>query len=249
MLAGSRPPPFLPRMNARVRAWWHRAGWEEFELVFACVGLCVALAIFWEMAEDAPMGQYLVTERAIMQAFRHGNPSVPIGPHWLPDAVRDLTALGSAVVLILFGFLVLGYLCLQRLYAAAILMVIATAGGEGLNTVLKEMFLRARPDFTSHLVEVKTLSFPSGHAMAASIFYLTMGALLTQTAKRHSEKGYVMGAAVLLTLVTGISRVYLGVHYPSDVLAGWSAGTAWAILCWLVARWLRKRGALREAPA
>lgn len=236
-------------MLTRLQAWWRRAGWEEFELIFALVTLGVAVGVFVEMAEDAPQGQYLATERTVMQAFRHTGTGLPIGPHWLPDAVRDLTALGSAVVLILFALLILGYLWLNRAYAATLLIAIATAGGEALNMLLKELFIRARPEITSHLVTVKTSSFPSGHAMAASIFYLTMGALLTQTASRPREKAYLMGAAILLTLLTGLSRVYLGVHYPSDVLAGWSAGTAWAILCWLVARWLRRRGALRKAAA
>jgi undecaprenyl-diphosphatase len=236
-------------MLSRLQTWWHRAGWDDFVLVFAVATLLVALGVFLDLAGDAPEGQYLETERTIMQAFRHADTHGPIGPAWFPDAVRDLTALASAAVLILFALLILGYLCLRRQYGAAAFIAAAVAGGEALNTLLKEMFVRGRPDFTSHLVEVKTSSFPSGHAMAASIFYLTMGALLTQTAGRRREKIYLMAAAVLLTLLTGLSRVYLGVHYPSDVLAGWTAGTAWAVTCWLVARWLRRRGTLRQALA
>jgi undecaprenyl-diphosphatase len=236
-------------MKSRLQSWWRRAGWDDFVLIFAVVMMIAALGVFFDIAGDAPEGKYLDTERTIMQAFRHAETRAPIGPHWLPDAVRDLTALASAAVLILFGLLILGYLCLRRQYAAAVFIAVAVAGGEALNTLLKEMFVRARPDITSHLVPVKTSSFPSGHAMAASIFFLTMGALLSQTAKRRREKIYLMAGAVLLTLLTGFSRVYLGVHYPSDVLAGWTAGTAWAILCWLVARWLRQRGALRQAAA
>ncbi|HUR60175.1 MAG TPA: phosphatase PAP2 family protein [Opitutaceae bacterium] len=234
-------------MLSRLHSWWRRAGWDDFVLIFAVVTMVVGLRVFFEMAEDAPQGHYLATERTIMQAFRHADSHAPIGPSWLPDTVRDLTALASAAVLILFALLILGYLLLNRQYAAAALIAVSIAGGEALNTLLKEMFVRARPDFTSHLVEVKTSSFPSGHAMAASIFYLTMGAVLSQTTKRRRQKIYITAAAVLLTLLTGLSRVYLGVHYPSDVLAGWSAGTAWAIMCWLVARWLRRRGALRQA--
>lgn len=234
---------------ARLLAWWRGAGWNEFILVFALVILAVAIGVFVEMAEDAPYGTYLATERTLMQLFRHADTGLPIGPGWLPDAVRDLTSLGSAVDLILFEVLILGFLCLRHRFGSAVLIAIATTGGEGLNTLLKETIVRARPEITSHLVAVKTLSFPSGHAMGASIFYLTMGALLAQVSPRRREKIYLMGAAVLLTLLIGLSRVYLGVHYPSDVLAGWSAGTAWAVMCWLVARWLRRRGTLRPTTA
>jgi undecaprenyl-diphosphatase len=82
--------------------------------------------------------------------------------------------------------------------------------------------------------------------MASSIFYLTMGVLLARTAQRRREKAYFVGSALLITFLIGFSRVYLGVHYPTDVLAGWSAGTAWAMVCWFVADWLGRRGKLRK---
>lgn len=234
-------------MFSRLKSWRTPEGWNELVIVLGVATFLLATWVFVELADDAPEGDYLATERTIMQAFRHADTGAPIGPHWMPDAVRDVTALGSAVVLIILALLILGYLCLMRRYAAAVLVAIACAGGEGLNSVLKESFQRARPAITSHLVEVKSLSFPSGHSMAASIFYLTMGALLAQTATRRREKVYIMTAAILFTVLTGVSRVYLGVHYPTDVLAGWSAGTAWAILCWFVARWYDRRGKLRAA--
>jgi undecaprenyl-diphosphatase len=232
-----------------MQSWRHPEGWNELVTVLGIAIFCLATWVFIELADDAPEGDYLETERVIMELFRHDGTGAPIGPHWLPDAVRDLTGMASAIVLIVLALLILGYLCITRRYAAAALVAIATAGGEGLNTLLKDSFERPRPTITSHLVEVKTSSFPSGHSMAASIFYLTMGALLAQTAKRRREKIYIMSAAILLTLLTGVSRVYLGVHYPTDVLAGWSAGAAWAILCWFVARWFDRRGKLKEQPA
>lgn len=228
---------------------WHRPeGWGELIRVLAIVAFCGATWLFIGIAGEVPEGQHLDLERSIMQVFR-SEAGAPIGPHWLPDAVRDLTALGSAVVLILLVVLILGYLCLRRQFAAAIFIAVATAGGEGLNTLLKESFQRARPDAVAHLTAVKTLSFPSGHAMAASIFYLTICAVLAETATRRREKIYIVGAGILLTLLTGLSRVYLGVHYPSDVVAGWAAGAAWAILCWGAARWVDRRGKLKEQAA
>jgi undecaprenyl-diphosphatase len=83
--------------------------------------------------------------------------------------------------------------------------------------------------------------------MASAVIYLTLGALLARFAVRRRVRVYVVGVSLLLTLLIGITRVFLGVHYPSDVLAGWSAGLGWALLCWLVARYLQYRGAV-EAP-
>jgi undecaprenyl-diphosphatase len=178
-----------------------------------------------------------------MQAMR--NDGQPLGPVGTAAVVRDLTALGSAVVLILLTLLILGYLLIIAHYRVACLIAIATAGGQALNLTLKNAFARARPDTALHLVEVTSTSFPSGHAMASSIFYLTIGALLARTARRRREKTYLIAAALLVTFLIAFSRVYLGVHYPTDVLAGWSAGTAWALLCWFVADWLGRRGKLR----
>jgi undecaprenyl-diphosphatase len=159
--------------------------------------------------------------------------------------MRDITALGSAVVISVLTILILGYLAMSGRYRTVVLIAVATAGGQGLNLALKHTFARERPAATLHLVPVSSTSFPSGHAMAASIFFLTTGALLARTAKRRREKTYFVSAALFLTFLVGFSRVYLGVHYPTDVLAGWSAGTAWALLCWWVADWLGRRGSLQ----
>ena len=179
-----------------------------------------------------------------MEALR--DDGKPLGPWWFADTVRDATALGSAFVLVLMTALILGYLCLLRHYRIAVLIAAATAGGGLLNSALKNTFDRARPDGALHATKVATSSFPSGHAMAASIFYLTAGALLARTAKRRREKVYLIATAIFLTLMIAFSRVYLGVHYPTDVLAGCAAGTAWAQLCWFVADWFARRGALRK---
>jgi undecaprenyl-diphosphatase len=184
-----------------------------------------------------------VFETKIMEAMRENG--APFGPAWLADAMRDMTALGSAAVLMLLSLMIVGYLWLSQRRRMAIFVIAAVAGGQLLNFALKNAFHRARPASTLHLVNVASSSFPSGHAMAASIFYLTMGALLTRTAKRRREKAYLLAAALLCTTLVGFSRVYLGVHYPSDVLAGCAAGTAWAVLCWWVADKLARRGSLR----
>jgi len=126
--------------------------------------------------------------------------------------------------------------------------VLATAAsGEVANYAMKNLFLRPRPDIVPHLRDVTTTSFPSGHAMESAIIYLTLGAMLMRLAERRVTKMYCIGIAVLLTLLVGISRVYLGVHYPTDVIAGWMFGFFWASLCWLVAqRFERETGVEQE---
>lgn len=228
--AAGRPPSLWRIAPARV--------------VFALAAL---LWCFVELADDAPEGDYLVLEERVLQALRvEGR---PWGGESVAAAVRDVTALGGAVVVVLLSLLILGYLWLCRRYRVALLFAVAVAGGQALNAILKHAFARERPDATLHLVEVRSPSFPSGHSMAASIFYLTSGALLARTAQRRREKVYLLGAAALVTLLVGFSRVYLGVHYPTDVLAGWCAGGSWAILCWIATDWLARRGALRPRAA
>jgi undecaprenyl-diphosphatase len=100
-----------------------------------------------------------------------------------------------------------------------------------------------------HGAEVYTASFPSGHSMMSAIVYLTLGALVARTQPDHGVKVYIMTIAVALTLMVGVSRVYLGVHWPTDVLAGWSLGGVWALLSWLVMVWLQSRGRLKGESA
>jgi undecaprenyl-diphosphatase len=127
---------------------------------------------------------------------------------------------------------------MQRKWADATLMLVATIGGTLISEGLKVGFSRPRPDLVAHVVEVHSMSFPSGHAMLSAVTYLTVGALLARSQARTAERGYILGAAIVLTLLIGASRVYLGVHWPTDVLAGWCLGAAWALLCWIVATWL-----------
>lgn len=231
------------RINARLHRGWHVTGGARLLPLKAAVLFGAAVWAFVQLADDAPEGDYLELENRVLQAMRHDG--VPLGGEAVASAMRDVTAMGGSVVLVAITLLILGHLWLSRRYRVAVLLAVATAGGLALNGVLKHAFARERPDATLHLVEVRSPSFPSGHSMAASIFYLTSGALLARTTKRRSEKYYLMSCALLLTFAVGFSRVYLGVHYPTDVLAGWCAGAAWAILCWFVTDRLAQRGALR----
>jgi undecaprenyl-diphosphatase len=161
---------------------------------------------------------------------------------WLEEAGRDITALGGVVVLAILTLFVCGYLAIVRKYSAMWLVLIATSGGLVVGTLLKWIIDRPRPQLGTHLSHVYTQSFPSGHSMMAAVVYLTLGALLTRFVRGRLVKFYFLASALVVTFLVGVSRVYMGVHWPTDVLAGWTAGLVWAILCWLTARWLQSRG-------
>lgn len=164
----------------------------------------------------------------------------------LEEVGRDITALGGMVVLMIFTLAVVGFLLIIRKYGAMWLVIAATVGGLIVGTVLKRVVDRQRPQLTQHYSKVYTSSFPSGHSMMSAVVYLTLGSLLARIVQRRRLKFYVIAVACVLTFFVGVSRVYMGVHWPTDVLAGWTAGLVWAILCWMTARWLQNRGAVEK---
>lgn len=164
------------------------------------------------------------------------------GPPWLQEVGRDFTALGGVAVMALVTSAVAGYFLLRRKYGAMWLVLFATGGGLALSTVLKLFIDRARPTLVEHRSVVYTSSFPSGHSMLSAVVYLTLGSLLARIMPGRVLKLYFLGLAIGLTFLVGVSRVYLGVHWPTDVLAGWTGGLVWALVCWLIARHLQRRG-------
>jgi undecaprenyl-diphosphatase len=187
-------------------------------------------------------------ERVLLSLRKADDRAVPIGPPIVRAAALDITALGSLTVLVLVVGGAAGFLAFQGLGRTAIFVVLASASGWGLNTVMKLFFERPRPEVVPHLSEVMSLSFPSGHAMQSAVIYLTLGALLMRIADRRATKVFCMVFAMLIVALVGMSRVYLGVHYPTDVLAGWLMGFAWALTCWLVERSLERRSGLARVP-
>jgi len=186
---------------------------------------------------------------AVRSLRRANNPAVPIGPKWLPEVGRDLTALGGVAVLTLIILAVVGFLLLDGKRHLMWLVLSATVSGLLLSTALKHIYDRPRPALVPHLSDVYTTSFPSGHSMLSAIAYLTLGSLLARSVQKRRLKFYFVALALMLTFLVGISRVHMGVHYPTDVLVGWSAGLAWALLWWLAARYLQRIGAVeREEP-
>lgn len=213
-------------------------------------GLLVALALaatglfaFVAIAEDVMEGSTRRFDRAVLLFFRNpADLSDPVGPRWLEEVMRDLTALGGTTVLTLLTLFVTGFLLMSGKKRSALFVAASVALGTVLATALKIAFDRPRPDLVPHGMEVYTQSFPSSHAMMSALVYLTLGALLARTQAKVRVRVYLIVVAIFLTIVIGVSRLYLGVHWPTDVLAGWSLGSCWALLSWLVARWLQRKG-------
>jgi undecaprenyl-diphosphatase len=236
-------------MRHRFREWssaqWSTGGIRLLGVLLVIVGCGLGfVALADEILEQETQG----FDEAVVRAMRRADdPSTPIGPVWLRGAARDVTALGGVTVLTLVTLAVCGFLALARHFRSLLLVLGSTVSGAVLNTVLKELFARPRPTVVPHLTEAFAPSFPSGHAMLSAIVYLTLGALLAQLTESRWVKAYVLGVSLALTFLVGLTRVFLGVHYLTDVLGGWMAGLAWALLASLLARAAKRRSpALRE---
>jgi undecaprenyl-diphosphatase len=235
----------LSHLVQRTIAW---VGGLDLVVLLGTLAVVGGAWVFLEIADEVTEGDIQDLDERIVRAMRNPNdPADPIGPPWLKEVGRDLTALGGVTVLLLVVAAVAGFLAIERRYHALLLVIAATFGGLSINALLKNLYDRPRPSVVPHLAHVMTASFPSGHSMLSAVVYLTLGALLARLVQHRGLKVYLIAVAMLLTFLVGVSRVYLGVHYPSDVLAGWSAGLVWAVLCWLVVRYLQRRGAVEPA--
>jgi undecaprenyl-diphosphatase len=205
--------------------------------------------LFLILANTVRDGQIITWDERILLAMRSPDTHEPVGPAWLEEVARDITALGSMAVQALLAGAVVGYLIIQRRFHTAVVFVIAIGGGIVLASLLKLGFSRPRPDLVSHGMQVFTASFPSGHSMTSAVTYLTLGALLARIHPTAAKKAYIIALAMGIVIAVGLSRIYLGVHWPTDVLAGWTAGAAWAIACWVATRWLQRRGQVEQDNA
>ncbi len=233
---------FIGNPNHSLLDWIgrHHAG-----VLMALLIIVLAVWAFVALAHKVVAGETLSFDESCLRALRRADdPARPIGPDWLAEVARDVTALGGVTFLTLLTIAVAGFLRLQKMYGAMWLVIVSALGGLAASTLLKTFFERPRPSLVPHLDSVYTSSFPSGHSMLSATVYLTLGVLLGRFVQQRVLKAYFLIVALLLTFLVGVSRVYLGVHYPTDVLAGWVVGLTWALVCWLVARKLQQRGAV-----
>jgi undecaprenyl-diphosphatase len=220
--------------------FWHAETW----LLISVFLVTTLLLTFGFIADEVMEGSTTTFDHTVILLFRSGsdNLSGPIGPRWVLEMARDITALGSIAVLGIVSFVVVAYLLLARSDAAALLVLVAVLGGMTINSLLKIQFARPRPDLFVPAAKVFTASFPSGHAALSAITYMTLAALLARMTVSRRLRVYFVAVAITLTFMIGVSRVYLGVHYPSDVLAGWCIGSAWALICWAIMTRLQHKG-------
>jgi undecaprenyl-diphosphatase len=220
----------------------HELGW-----LVSVTAVAAGLWVFLAVADEVREGDSPDVDRRILLSLREkANVADPIGPRGLEEVGRDITALGGVAVLTLLTAAVVGYLLLVRKPRAAAFVTVAICGAAGLSLALKGVFERPRPDLVPHLSYVTSSSFPSGHSMLSASVYLTLGALLARQEESSILKAYFLIVAISITFLVGLSRVYCGVHWPTDVVGGWAAGSAWAAGCWLLARRLQRQKTLER---
>lgn len=213
----------------------------EFPVLLAGLLIVGGLYGFFELSEVARSTAANPLDERILLAFREpGDHANPIGSEKFEGYVRDITSLGGGAVLTLLTTLVILFLLIAGKWQLALFVLAAVGGGQVVSTLLKFGIDRPRPDLVPHLMRETSLSFPSGHAMMSAVTYLTLGSLLARIVTQKRLKVFLLFIAVLLTFMIGVSRIYMGVHWPSDVLAGWCAGFTWAMIWWLIARWWLK---------
>jgi undecaprenyl-diphosphatase len=234
-------------MTTRFRSLKQRLPHLELPVLLVLASCSACIWLFITVADGVRAGGSREFDEWLLLALRSGTDKAdPVGPRWVEEMARDFTGLGGVATLTLVTAVGIGYLLLMRKRYAALFVGVAVVGGILLSTLFKAVYDRPRPDLVAHLSQVYTSSFPSGHSMMAAITYLTLGALLARLHEDWSIRIFLMSTAILLTILVGASRVYLGVHWPTDVLAGWAAGAAWAMLCWLAALWFQNRGVVEN---
>lgn len=247
MTERSRSLPKRRPLERQLRSSLHhlaRSLGEQWWMPAAAIA--AGLVMIWgfaELADEVTEGESAFFDRWMLLMLRDArDPEQAVGPAWLQQAALEITALGSTPVLVIVTVAAGGYLALRRDYWRAAALVLAISAARLLSGLLKLGFDRPRPDIVPHLAEVQTLSFPSGHAMMGAVVWLTIGAMLAQAQPTRRLRAYILGIAAAVAFLVGVTRVYLGVHYPTDVLAGWAAGGAWACLWWAGGvLWQRRR--------
>jgi undecaprenyl-diphosphatase len=208
-----------------------QAGWV------AALCLCT-FCLFSGLAGEVLEGDLQGFDQKILLSMRDpNNTALPLGGPWLEEVMRDATAMGGVFLVSFISLAVFIYLAVQRRRGEASYLAGSIVTGLAFSSLLKQGFHRPRPELFPHGSMIYTSSFPSGHSLMSALVYLTLGALLAAAQDRRGVKIYILSLSALVTLIVGLSRVYLAVHWPSDVLAGWLAGAAWAMLSWLV--WTR----------
>jgi undecaprenyl-diphosphatase len=212
-----RRPPFFREQ------WNETYGWSIAAILAVLLGCVIA---FVAIADAVTDGDVITTWDARLNRWFNENSSPP-----LTRAVEIFTHVGSGLWLIPLAAVAVGILASRRAWDDALLVAMATAGALVINPVFKEFFSRPRPTIHDPDLTLRTFSFPSGHSMGSAAVYGALAIVLVRRLRGTVWAPLVAAAAVLIVLLVGASRVYLGVHYPTDVVAGWILGLAWLLVC------------------
>lgn len=224
--------PFLRRAITVART--------EFAALSALLIIGLGISVFADLAEDMREGDGQAFDQWVLH-WMQPVAGQPRGPWWLHEAAGDITSLGGVAVLTLLALVAIGFLLILKKRLSAVLLIVGLAGGVVLSEGLKALFERERPPSVYQAVETLNASFPSGHALLSTVFYLTVAVMMTRAFPRRRLKAYVLGVGMVFALLVGLTRIYLGAHWTTDVLAGWSIGAAWAMALWLVSYAIERR--------
>ena len=203
----------------------------EARLLLGLIAPVAGTWAFFELADDVHDGETIGLDKTVLLAFRRaGDLGTPIGPHWLQETARDFTALGGFTVLTVTVVVATILMLIHGRRLQALIFALTVALSQGLAELIKSVIGRARPDLVPQHDLVYSASFPSGHAMMAPVVYLSLAAIVAAGERSVGAKATLILGAVILIIAIGVSRVYLGVHWPSDVLAGWTLGAVIAIV-------------------
>ncbi|MDN2566988.1 phosphatase PAP2 family protein [Aquibium sp. A9E412] len=230
-----------------VRGMWNpRAAAVPVAMLAVLAG---GLFIFLEIADEVAEGEMRRIDEALFLMLRDPETLELLGPPWLEETAVEITALGGYPLIILAVGSVIGFLLVIGRWGPALYVFLSVGSGALISQTLKQYYGRPRPDLVEHLDPVHTASFPSGHALVTTVAYLTLGSLIMRLVDGWAVRVYVLAMALFVAAIVGLSRVYVGVHWPSDVAAGWAVGAAWASLTWLVVsalqHWRRRQ---KDAP-
>lgn len=216
---------------------------RSLAVLFVLGGL---LLTFAKIAHDVTEGETTAFDTAVLMSGRDRGGNL-LAPVWVAEVARDVTALGSITVLTLLVITLVGYFVVARRRFDAVFLTASALGGTILGNVVKVSLDRTRPALPN-TPAVFSASFPSGHATMSAVVFLTIGVILASVDLDRRRETFFMLVAVFLTLLVGVSRVYLGLHYPTDVIAGWCLGSAWVTCCVMVGRLIRPQSVSSRAP-
>ncbi len=206
----------------------------ETRTLVLLVALVGGPSLFVTIAGEVAEGETAALDRRLLLAFRSpGDPSDPLGPRWFEESMRDITALGGFTLVTLLTVVATLLLVFRQRRREALIFAVTVILAYASSEVLKAFYDRDRPMLVAHGAIVYSQSFPSGHSTAAAATFLTLATVLASFETRRRSKALIYALAITGMVAVGVSRVYLGVHWPTDVLAGWALGASWALAAWI----------------